>query len=1490
MKYGEGSSKVQAGRIWRSGTRALVALAGVSLVLAATPAAALTVVQTIAAKGATPTTINHAAGSSVTVSVPSGAFPNGATPPAPAGVPTFTWNLYDADGFGVREQGALDLNQTNATPPAGWVFRATKIGILVQGEWDYIFTALPLLSLGATDTFSNPDPWVEVVATFGGATATNDMCSPDLPSVSQGDLGVIDPFGSRPSMSNASGVSDAPIRAFSRGHDEIWDLLDPNSGVDPAVYVASERFSGSLPVPGMGPLFLFSAPPSGEACADEAAAVSEPRHALSFFNMNTGVPNSGFATPDYYFVREGGTLVEYSATGDLGSAVAYVDLDDFSGDAVTALAVEDHGVHGVFDTNDHLLWAFEGSTEIWAQTGPLGTPAILSANGFTFDGSVSFDFSHMSDLELPGQTATPLGSITAISVASNLSNIQPVPADRVFPAYEGRGLGTVWNKAANSQDIRLSDPNGIRTVWIMDTSGDTPVHLDTLHGHCAPLLTARVDPNADVRVLYEDCQGGSSGPEVETWDLGPTGTTWSLAAQLSTAAMDPLRLTEPWRASLGDAPTRLASANSATPDLSEDGRFLVFASDASDLVRRDTNGVRDIFHYDHLTNQVVRITQAGALGTEADGSSFGPAIDDSGQRVVFASNATNLATDTNGLLDIYLRDLDAGAFTRVSLDTLGGDPNGLSRAPAISGDGGTVVFASDAPDLVAGDTNGQRDVFAYDVLSTTITRVSVATGGTEATGGFGGSDDPTVSANGRYVVFTSSATNLVGSDLNGTSDVFLHDRQAMTTERVSLSETGTEVDGFSGQPSVSADGRYVAFENDSSDIVAGFGGGLPHVFLRDRTGASTTWISDDGNGDHLSPRISNDGRYVVYSSESNDLVVPDTNGFARDVFLWDRLGPSNVIISRDPNGVQGNSDSGGFTDGAAISGDGTIAAFESAASNLIADDGNGVEDVFLRDLGASDTHLGSTGHYGAQPDAAAKFVALSGDGEFVAYSSAASNLVPGDALGKADIYVAGTRGRAREVVSVSTGGALGNDSSGSPALDGDGSIVAFDSFADNLVGSDLNATSDVFVRDRTTNITTRVSVKTGGVEADNMSFAPSVSTDGRWVAFLSYGANLEPGDLNVSRDVFIHDRDNGTTEAVSKVDGGSALGDTDSGDDRFLGDGRYVSDDGRYVAFGSDATNLHASDTNIYRDIFVRDRTTSKTILVSQTAGGVSGNLDSDKPAMTRDGRFVAFVSDASDLVGGDGNAARDVFVADLLDPNNPAIERVSIDTGGLDSNGASGANGGLSISDDGRYVYFSSQATDLIGSDTNGVIADIYVRDRTLNQTTLRSKGISGGQGDATSDGTSTTGSGLLLGYESNATDLVHDDGNGVRDVLLSGADTDGDGSLDQFDEFPTDASESVDTDSDGTGDNADLDDDDDGVSDADEHANQMSPIDAGDAALDFDGDGFTNGHEIFAGTDPNDAASFPMGIPTLGVFGGLAALTLLGVGAWAARRRVGA
>jgi uncharacterized membrane protein len=393
--------------------------------------------------------------------------------------------------------------------------------------------------------------------------------------------------------------------------------------------------------------------------------------------------------------------------------------------------------------------------------------------------------------------------------------------------------------------------------------------------------------------------------------------------------------------------------------------------------------------------------------------------------------------------------------------------------------------------------------------------------------GIQGSSDslyPCISTDGRYVAFTSYATNLVENDTNATSDIFVRDREAWATTRVSVKTDGTQGNDASSNCAISADGRYVAFE-----------------------------------------------------SYATNLVDNDTNG-KRDVFVHDRQTGTTTRVSVKSDGSEANARS----EQSAISGDGRYVAFQSQASNLVDGDTNGLQDVFVHDRQDGATTRASVRSDGTQGNDASEFPAISADGRYVAFDSLASNLVDGDTNGKLDIFVHDRQTGATTRASVKSDGSQGNGPSYYPSISDDGRYVAFDSRASNLVDGDSNGASDVFVHDRQTGATTRVSVKTDGSEGNNDSDRSTISADGRFVAFASYATNLVEGDTNATKDIFLHDRQAAVTSRVS-VDSGGIQGNSYS-------DYPAISADGRYVVFHSAASNLVSGDTNGRPDVFVLDR------------------------------------------------------------------------------------------------------------------------------------------------------------------------------------------------------------------------------------------------------------------------------------------------------------
>jgi Tol biopolymer transport system component len=403
---------------------------------------------------------------------------------------------------------------------------------------------------------------------------------------------------------------------------------------------------------------------------------------------------------------------------------------------------------------------------------------------------------------------------------------------------------------------------------------------------------------------------------------------------------------------------------------------------------------------------------------------------------------------------------------------------------------------------------------------------------------------------------------------------------------------------------------------------------------------STTRVSVDSSGlqanqesDTWSPAISADGATVAFYSLASNLVANDLN------FTWDcfvRAGATTERVSVDSSGVEGNSVSWGPS----LSADGRIVAFQSLATNLVPNFVFQGWQVFVRDRNAGTTTLASVDSSGNEANGACGIASISSNGRFVAFSSIASNLVSGDTGGIQDVFVHDLATGTTERVSVDSSGVQGDSDSDAPAISGDGRFVVFHSLATNLVASDLNGCKDVFVHDRVTGTTRRVSVDSAGGEANAASSFPSISDDGAAVSFNSQATNLVASDTNGFLDAFAHDLATGATE---RVDVSTSGGDADSPVQDFAV--TSISRNGRLVAFASGASNLIASDTNRAMDVFVRDRATGITYRESVDSSGAQANDYSLQPSLSPDGESLAFTGFASNLVTGDTNGSGDVFV-----------------------------------------------------------------------------------------------------------------------------------------------------------------------------------------------------------------------------------------------------
>jgi Tol biopolymer transport system component len=410
---------------------------------------------------------------------------------------------------------------------------------------------------------------------------------------------------------------------------------------------------------------------------------------------------------------------------------------------------------------------------------------------------------------------------------------------------------------------------------------------------------------------------------------------------------------------------------------------------------------------------------------------------------------------------------------------------------------------------------------------------------------------------------------------------------AQSTGAASVSSGGTLGNADSFFPFVTPDGRFVSFASRATNLVAGDTNGVEDVFLRDRVGGTTIRVSLATSGAQANARsegsaVSADGRFVVFVSDASNLVTGDSNG-APDVFVRDCLSGTTELISQSTLGLQANgaSDLGWPS----ISGDGRFVAFCSIATNLVPSDLNGVADAFVRDRVAGTTTRISVDSFGLEGNGASALCSLSSDGRFVAFISAATNLVLGDTNGASDAFVYEMASHATERVSISSLGTQADASSWDLSISGDGRFVVFDSDAGNLDGVESNPDRDIFVRDRVSLSTRRVPTNSGNVPESAPCFAPRVSDDGRFVSFSRGGFVLAPGQTYLGVKIVVCDREWNTVELAN-------IGWAGSDANRNCHDAR-LSADGRFVVFATAADQMLPGDFDALSDIIVRDRGSS---------------------------------------------------------------------------------------------------------------------------------------------------------------------------------------------------------------------------------------------------------------------------------------------------------
>jgi fibronectin-binding autotransporter adhesin len=638
---------------------------------------------------------------------------------------------------------------------------------------------------------------------------------------------------------------------------------------------------------------------------------------------------------------------------------------------------------------------------------------------------------------------------------------------------------------------------------------------------------------------------------------------------------------------------------------------------------------------------VLSVTAAGVLNWNTAGGASGQKF---ALQVIIEENRAGNTTGTNGRVPLdFIIEL-AGSLT--------------NQPPTVTGTNGSIVIAPNrlfTATFIGTDPEGGPLRVNHQGLppGATITPADGTTNASPASVTFAWTPAPAdVGSSYAVLIFFTDQGGLqraASFALTVSATAVARD-----FELLSINSAGTASgNGSSQNPVVSTNGQYVAFASEATNLVATDANGARDVFWRDRVAGVTRLVSRtpagaSGNGESDAPVISADGRYVAFHSRADNLVSGDTNG-RYDVFVWDSQDNSVALVSRTVAGVSG----AGHSFSPRMSASGRVIAFASDAPDLAGADANGTLDAFARDLDAGVTHLVSATPGGAAGNGSCGVPVISANGRFVAFVSLASDLAGNDTNGVDDVFVRDLQARTTVLASVNPAGtASGSRFSFEPNLSADGRYVAFASQATNLVATpDTNSAADVFVRDLQLGMTKLVSVNGSGTAAGGNagvatlraeSVSPVLSADGTKVLFLSFAQDLVANDSNAKPDVFLRDHVNQTTLLISTNRFGTGTGNGSSGAGLHA-----MSADGRYVAFFSEAANLGAADTNNRTDIFLRDLTANSTKIISRVSdGGFAANGHSFQPVVSADGSTVLFASEAGNLDNRDANGTRDVFAA----------------------------------------------------------------------------------------------------------------------------------------------------------------------------------------------------------------------------------------------------
>lgn len=810
--------------------------------------------------------------------------------------------------------------------------------------------------------------------------------------------------------------------------------------------------------------------------------------------------------------------------------------------------------------------------------------------------------------------------------------------------------------------------------------------------------------------------------------------------------------------SLDATGTKSGNFASNSPSISADGRYVAYFGEGGNAFVRDLT---------RKTTTLISRTFAGAQGSPGVSNLILVGTSDGGALVGWRTNSPDMiASDTNNLPDLFVRKLGSDGILQptqlVSQSTAGDRANGSSSLAALSGNGQYALFESDSSNFDNRDFNNGSDLFRRDLVNGTTTLVSI---NATATGTQNGSIEAyrgSISYDGRFVVFDSSSNNLVTQDTHFQVNVYLRDMQSGQTRLVSARADGTGAGGFNA--AITPSGLFVAFygfDPVASDVPSA--NGKTDVYLANianpaaitvRMVSVRTTGGDGGNAnsgdvldanqfDTTAPQISDDGRYVAFRSSASDLVAGLTDATAAfgdsrgsDIFRRDMTLNQTICVSAI--GANTGNSASYFPQ---MSADGKFVAFAGNADNLVpgVSDGNRMSDVFLRNVAAGVTSVASA----RSPLLPASLVVPNGgelldasaDGRYVLFSSTSRpELKPGVSgpfLGK-DVYVRDRQTGAITLVSVLPSGLAGS-AFFAAKISADGRYVVFNSNANNLDPAVTATNGGVYLRDLVLGTTRLVSRNTTNNAPANAFYgfdaALTISPNGRFATFYSPATNLVSG-VTVSggqNNLYIYDRQTDTLRMVTIAAAGGVSSNDNTSNDQLV---PAFSGDSSVLIFRSAATNIDTGFTYTggTSNVFAYNLSTFTNSLVSiSTTAGVAGNANSGAgtfgvapAAVSADGRFVYFASDASNLTALANGGRTQIYRRDLT-LTSSAVTMVSLNAAGTAA--GDGASGRPQLSSDGTKLLFISRANNF-GTPSNNGTNELYLRDLVAGTTQMVSIG----------------------------------------------------------------------------------------------------------------------------------------------------------------------